>query len=694
MPIVLKPLRLLSFTCANLAAFCAQAGGVPAVELEEVVITGKRTLEESPKSSTEGYVTAEQLEQRPIARAGELLEFTPGLIVTQHSGEGKANQYFLRGFNLDHGTDFYTEVDGLPVNMRTHGHGQGYADINFIIPELIGDLQYRKGPYFAQVGDFAAAGSASLRYKDELPATLATATVGEFGYYNALLAGSPTVAGGKLLLAGEVTRYDGAYDLKQDAKIYKGLARYNRGNEQEGFTASLAAYDIEYLAPDQIPQRAVDSGLIGELGFIDPTDGGKVQRFSLSTEWRGLASGGHWNVQAYALSYDLELFSNFTYFFTDPSDADLLPDDQFEQFDERRVYGLNAKRYWLLPTALPIDVEAGVQIRYDDIDTVGLYLTSERQRNQTVREDAVKEGSVGLYLSSTQRWTDWLRTVAGLRFDHYDFEVDSNLAANSGKADDDLLTPKLAAVFGPWKRTEFYLNYGEGFHSNDARGTTLSLDPTDPDLLTPADSVTPLVKVKGGEIGVNTKLIPAVTLSASLWYLNSDSELVYIGDAGNSEAGPPSERRGVELSAYYPPLRWLIVDADYAFSRGRLDVPAGEGDRIPNSIEDVFSLGLTIPETRNWSAGLRVRYLGPGPLIEDNSARSKSTTVVNAQLGYRFLKTYTATVAVLNLLDSNDNDITYFYESRLPGEPAEGVADFHFHRVEPRAARLTLRAEF
>ncbi|MGQ0700849.1 MAG: TonB-dependent receptor [Panacagrimonas sp.] len=672
----------------------AWGGGLPEVELDTILVTGKKPLEDAPTSSTEGYVTEEQLAERPISRAGELLEFAPGLIVTQHSGEGKANQYFLRGFNLDHGTDFYTEVDGLPVNMRTHGHGQGYADINFIIPELIGALEYRKGPYFAEVGDFAAAGSANLRYKDELPGTLTRFTVGEFGYYNALLAASPKIAGGTLLLGGELTRYDGPYDLEQDAKIYKGLARYNRGTEQEGFTTSLAVYDIEYFAPDQIPQRAVDAGLIDELGFIDPTDGGDVQRYSLNAEWRGPASGGNWRVQGYALSYELDLYSNFSYFFTDPGDEDALPDDQFEQFDERKVYGLNAKRYWLLSTATPIDIEAGVQARHDDIDAVGLYLTNQRERNETVREDAVRESSVALYLTSTQRWNNWVRTVLGVRADQYYFDVDSDLAANSGDADDNLVSPKLAAIFGPWSRTELYLNYGEGFHSNDARGTTITLDPTDPNLVTTADRVTPLVKIKGAEIGVNSRIVPNVTLSASLWALESDSELVYIGDAGNSEAGPPSDRRGVELSAYYTPRSWLIVDADYAFSRGRLDVAAGEGDRIPNSIEDVFSLGITIPETRNWSAGLRLRYLGEGPLIEDDSARSKPTTVVNTQVGYRFWKSYTASLAVLNLLDSDDNDITYFYKSRLPGEAPDGVSDFHFHPVEPRAVRFTVGAQF
>ncbi|MDP9139751.1 MAG: TonB-dependent receptor [Pseudomonadota bacterium] len=673
----------------------AWAGGVPAV-LEPIEVVDQGRLQDAARSSTEGYVSSEQLAERPISRNGELLEFVPGLIVTQHSGEGKANQYFLRGFNLDHGTDFYTEVDGLPVNMRTHGHGQGYADINFIIPELIGTLDYRKGPYYAEVGDFAAAGSANLRYLDELPNNIARVTVGEYGYYNALLAGSPKMSGGTLLLGGEVTRYDGPYDLEQDAKIYKALARYNYGSATDGFTLGVQAYGIDYTAPDQIPLRAVQNGQIGELGFIDPSDGGESRRFSANGEWRKPTDNGSWNASAYALSYRMDLYSNFTYFLSDPSDADALSDDQFEQFDERMVYGGKLSRYWLLPTALPMDLEVGMQARFDQIDPVGLYLTQARQRTATIREDSVDESSVSLYASSTQHWSEWFRSQLGLRADRYDFKVDSDLDANSGETDDSVVSPKLALVFGPWSHSEFFVNYGEGFHSNDARGTTITLDPTDPDRLTPADKVTPLVKIRGAEVGMTTAIIPDVKLSATLWTLASDSELVYIGDAGNSEAGPPSDRRGVEFSVYYTPADWLIVDADYAFSRGRLDVPDGEGerDRIPNSIEDVFSLSFTVPEIRNWSGGLRLRYLGEGPLVEDNAARSKATTVVNAQVSYRLLDRFLLSLTVLNLLDSDDNDITYFYESRLPGEPAEGVSDFHFHRVEPRAVRVTVGAAF
>ena len=670
---------------ASITSAPALAGGVP-LELPVIVVTGSGAQAALASSATEGSVTREQLEQRPTSRVGELMEFVPGLMVTQHSGEGKANQYFLRGFNLDHGTDFYTEVDGVPVNMRSHAHGQGYADMNFVIRDLVGALDYRKGPYFAEAGDFATAGSAQLRYVDSLPENIARVSVGEFGYQSALLAGSPSLLGGTLLLGGEASRYDGPFDLSQDIRKLSTVARYHQGDDRDGITASLMTYRIDYNAPDQIPLRAVEQGLIGRRGFIDPSDGGDVRRYSASIDLRRSAGEtGHWHAQAYALRYRMDLYSNFTYFLNDPVNG-----DQFNQFDDRHVYGVNLSRYWQLPTPVRSDLTIGLQSRYDDIKPVGLYLTQARQRLSTVREDQVQQGSAALYVSSNQQWTPWLRSQVGLRADAYTFDVDSDNAQNSGNDRATLLSPKLALIATPTPGTRVFLNYGEGFHSNDARGVTSRIDPTDGS--TPLQPVDALAKQRGAEIGVSTLLLPQLSLVASLWRLNSESELVYVGDAGNTEASGASRRRGVELAMYYSPLSWLTLDLDYAYARARLD--SEDGNRIPNSIGGVFGAGLAINETRGWSGGLRLRYLGGGPLVEDNSARSPSTTVVNGQVGYRYRQRYQLSLQVLNLLDSGDNDITYFYESRLPGEPAEGVPDFHFHPLEPRQVRAMLSIGF
>ena len=661
------------------------AGGVPTVELEALNVSAQSVLDGRPGSATEGQVTAEQLALRPISRNGELLEFLPGLIVTQHSGEGKANQYFLRGFNLDHGTDFYTEVDGLPVNMRSHAHGQGYADINFIIPELIGSLEYRKGTYYADVGDFSAAGSANLRYVDALPQSLINVTGGSHDYYNLLAASSPKWLGGDLLLGAEGTLYNGPFIDESKQRKLAGIARWNRGDAREGLTIGLQGYAIRYNASDQIPLRAVEAGTLDRYGFLDPSDGGSVHRFSLNAEWRHALDDGHLRGSAYALDYRLSLYSNFTYFLDNPVEG-----DQFEQAEHRQVYGLAASRYWTLPTPVPADVEIGLQSRFDDISPIGLYKTHLRDRLATVREDAVQEGSLSAYLRSRTQWTRWFRSELGYRVEGYHFDVRSDTPANSGTRTAAIGLPKLALVFGPWARTQLFLDFGEGFHSNDARGVTLRVDPADK--TTPVPAAPPLVRARGMEFGLTTAVVPDVKLTASVYALRLNSELVYSGDAGASDPSGASRRYGYEFSAYWQPLPWLAIDGDYARAHARLDSP--DGDRIPNALDNVFAFGITVPDFHRFSGGLRVRHLGGGALIEDNRARSQSTTVVSAQLGYRFLDRYRASFEVLNLLDSRRNDITYYYASRLPGEPAQGIEDYHFHPIEPRLFRLSLSTQF
>ncbi|WP_348675605.1 TonB-dependent receptor [uncultured Abyssibacter sp.] len=684
--------RLLPVVCGTLlAGQCSGvfAAGVPTdtLELDPVVVEGEADeLTGTPDSATQGVVTAAQLEARPVARPGELLEFVPGLIATQHSGEGKANQYFLRGFNLDHGTDFSTDVDGVPVNMPTHGHGQGYSDLSFMIPELIGRLDYRKGPYYADVGDFSTAGSASIRYRDRLPGPMLQVTVGEFGYYRGLAAASPKVADGHLLAGVAYTRDDGPWVLDDDLSQIQGLLRYSSGSADDGVSISAAAYDGEWRSTDQIPRRAVRSGQIDRYGFIDDSLGGDSHRYSLSAELRRPTARGHWSLDGYALDYALDLYSNFTYLLEDPADG-----DQFEQVDDRQVYGLGGHWHgaqlpgsgfgWLG------DVDLGFDIRHDAIGTVGLYRTERRQRLSTVREDGVDQTLASVFASSSRPLRPWLRSVVGLRIDHLMVDVDATRPENSGDADDTLVSPKLSLIAGPWRDTEFFLNLGRGFHSNDARGATIRVDPNTG---TAADPVDLLVAGDGVDLGLRSVLADGLYASLSLWALELDSELVFVGDGGSTEASGASERRGVEASLYYQPASWLVFDADLAVSRARFD----NGDRVPNAVERVASAGISVPEWQRFGAGLRLRYLGEAPLVEDNSLRSEPTTILNAQITYRLTRTIRLRLEGFNLLDAEDNDITYYYASRLDGEPAEGVEDIHFHPVEPRMLRLGFQATF
>jgi outer membrane receptor protein involved in Fe transport len=670
--------------CLTTTAFAA---GVPTNDLEEVVVTAKRRgLIGQAETSSQGTVTSAQLETRPVMRTGELLETVPGLVVTQHSGDGKANQYFLRGFNLDHGTDLATSVDGVPVNMHTHGHGQGYTDINFVIPELLDRVEYKKGTYFADEGNFSAAGAVDLIYRRRLDDTLLSLTVGEDSYRRGLIAGSSGIGGGDLLWALDYGSTDGPWDLEEDLQKINALVKYSAGEAGDGYSITVSAYDGSWISTDQIPERAVQEGLLDRFGYVDSTNGGESHRHALNFELEKPV--GDWNLSGnvYALDYELDLYSNFTYFL----DAD--NGDQFEQFDERKAYGVHAElaratNYGGVTGQLMF----GVASRYEDIGRVGLYLTDARVRYDVIREDAVTRLGIGFFVEQQLQVTEWLRVIAGLRHDRADFDVDSDLPANSGSAKDHITSPKFSLVLGPWAETEFFINAGRGFHENDARGTTIAVDPVDG--LTAADPVRPMVRASGAEVGMRTGLLPYTQLAITAWALELDSELIYVGDAGATEASRATERHGVELGIFVRPNDWLTLDADLAWSHGRFSQPDPAGDYIPGAVENVASVGVAVQHPGGWFGGARLRHFGAAPLIEDNSVRSDATTVVNAEIGRRFGGRFSVALAVYNLFDSDDNDITYFYESQLAGEE-QPTEDRHFHPVEPRTLRLTVETRF
>ncbi len=655
----------------------------PEVEVLGTYETGVGTSD----SASEGRVTARRVETRPALRPGEVLEYVPGVIITQHSGDGKANQYFLRGFNLDHGTDFSISVAGMPVNMPTHAHGQGYADLNFLIPELVSGIDYRKGPYYAEVGDFSAAGAADIQYANSLPHTIGSVTIGEHDYKRALLAGSPNVAGGTLLYGIELVGQDGPWDNPENFRKFNSALRYSRGDKADGFTVTGMAYKANWDATDQIPQRAVDAGLIDRFGTIDPTDGGETSRYSLSYEQHRDFSGGRIVVDAYAIRSTLNLWSNFTYFLDDPVNG-----DQFEQSERRTVLGVHPRvEFYNKLAGMDSIFKIGLQARRDDIDPVALYHTVERQIIGTTRSDTVVETSVGIYAEETLHVTEKFRTIVGLRGDEYNFDVNSNIPQNSGKVNDSIVSPKLSFIFGPWSKTEYFINYGTGFHSNDARGTTITVDPGNPS--TPADKVTPLARSFGSEVGLRSEIVPHLETSLSLWQLRLESELLFTGDAGTTEPSRPTKRTGVEWSNHYKPNSWLLVDLDLSLSRARFTDQDPTGDQVPGSIEKVASFGLTAESLGPWYGMLQFRYFGPRPLIEDNSVRSKSTEITNLRVGYKIDPKWRVHMDVFNLFDRKDSDIEYFYASQLRGEAAP-VDDIHFHPVEPRTVRVTLAGYF
>ncbi len=683
------------------------AAGVPgqAVVLDGVTVIADK-LVGAPDSATIGTVYAEQFENRPISRTGELLEVVPGLIVTQHSGEGKANQYFLRGYNLDHGTDFAIFVDGLPVNMPTHAHGQGYADNGFMIPELVESIEYRKGPYYAQYGDFSEAGAADIRYKEHLDKNLLEATGGAYGYGRTLAVGSHKLGAGELVYGAEYVHYDGPYDLKQSFNKGNLVLRYSEHYQGGDYHLSATGFSTRNLSPDQIPQRAVDQGLIGRLGFIDPSDGGRSHRINFAGGVNQNLGNGVLSLNAYAFRYQLDLYSDFTYFLdnselrTDPNDPnsplrtdknrDGKPDgDQFNQFDQRNVYGGNLA-YKVPATFLgyTFNNELGVQTRYDDILNVSLYRTYRRQRLDTTSESSVQEWNSAAYAQTAVKLTRWLRAEAGLRFDNLSFDVQNNVAENSGSGAAKLINPKGALIFGPWANTEFFINAGQGYHSNDVRGATEHVDPASGD---PRQPVTPLVSARGLDLGLRSALIPKLQFAASVFRLTSNSELVYNGDAGDTSPNRASIRYGGELAVYYRPVKHLVIDSDIAYTQARYqDHDSVIGDHVPQAVQGVAALGATYTSPQGWDASLRMRYFGKRPLIENASVYSGATKVVNIGAGYQLTPQLKVAGQINNLFGSKDHDVDYFYTSRLKGEPVDGVNDIHFHPIEPINGRVTL----
>jgi hypothetical protein len=675
-------MRLRVLPCALAALFAHAAVHADDLVIQRVLVEGARASQLGiADSANAGSVSQKELEMRTIYRPGELLEAAPGLIASQHSGEGKANQFYLRGFNLDHGTDLATWVDEMPVNQRSHAHGQGWTDLNFLVPELTARLDYRKGPYSARDGDFSSAGSAVVTYANRLVRDVATLSVGQNGYARSALAASMDAAGGALTYALELLHNDGPYTRPDDYQKLNGVLRYSRGYANNGWSVTAMAYHGRWNATDQIPERAVDEGRIGRFDAIDGSDGGEARRYSLSGVWRRTAAESASKVSAYLIRNQLDLWSNFTYFMNDPVHG-----DQFAQPDRRVTGGLNALHTWHAHRgdSLVADFSVGLQAQNDNIFN-GLLHTQARQDLDIVRQDHIVETSRAAWIESAARWGEYLRGVVGLRADAYRFRVRNSIGASSGSTSDSLLSPSLNLAFGPWKLSELYLNYGQGFHSNDARGT-----------VAPSERAPGLVRSRGMEIGLRTEAIPKMQTALSLYRLDFDSELRFVGDEGTTEAGAASRRVGIEFSNYYKPVKWLSIDFDAAFARARSQGVAADQDRIPGAVEGVGQLAITASQFgRNgaWEGALRLRYFGPRPLVEDNSVRSHASTTLNGRIGYRIAKDLRLELEGFNLADKRVSSIDYYYASQLRGE-ADAREDVHFHPLESRSFRLTLVKNF
>jgi outer membrane receptor protein involved in Fe transport len=692
-----------------LADAAADAAGTGPANLQTVTIVAAGVS--NMEAASAGDVTHDELMSQPLLRPGALLENVPGLIVTQHSGEGKANQYFLRAFNLDHGTDLATEVDNMPINMPSHAHGQGYTDLNFLIPELVGDLHYKKGPYYADEGDFATAGTVRMDLLNEVPVS-ATLGYGEDGYRRALLLGSTALGAGTLLGGADLYHNDGPFDYPDDYHRVNGVLRYSQGTPADLLTVTAMAYSGDWNATDQVPQHAITDRLIGRFGSLNPSDGGDSSRYSLSFNrgWRG--DTDQLQFSAYVIRYKLDLWSTFTYYLQDP-----VYGDQMLQHDDRVVYGFNASNTWFTQTwGKPTAILLGMQGRLDDIRDVAIDATVQRQYLSTNQDAGVVESNLAAYLEASTAWSSTLHTVLGLRDDQFWFNVTDKmrntdgtcdiagdpLGCNTGHAHANLGSPKLGVILGPWGTTSYFINVAEGYHSNDARGITRS--GANPEAL----PVTPLTRAVAGELGLTSTPVPRWQATLDAFLLKLRSELVFDGDAGVTSPSGATTRIGVEVGNTFRINSWLHADLNGAFSRARFDqdtapddLGCGEaapshpcatpiaivGRYIPNSPTNVIDAGLTALHPGGWFGALKARHFGEAPLTEDNSAKSPAYTTVDLQVGYQHSGKWLVAADVFNLFDVKWNDIEYYYASRLQQE-AYATPDFVVHPGVPRTVRV------
>ncbi len=684
--------------------------GESADYLETVTVVARGVSNMTAASA--GDVSQETISAQPLLRPAAILENVPGLIVTQHSGEGKANQYFLRAFNLDHGTDLASEIDEMPVNLPTHAHGQGYTDLNFLIPELVADLHFKKGPYYSDEGDFATAGAVRMDLRSQIDSEAALG-VGADGYRRALLTGSLPLAGGTLLAAGETYHNDGPFDLPDDYHKLNGVLRLHAGDGKDYWTLTGMIYSGTWNSTDQVPERAIAEGLISRFGSLNSTDGGQSSRSSLSFNRVSRSDADQTQMSAYAIRYKLDLWSTFTYYLKDP-----LNGDQMLQHDDRMVYGFKASKSWYAHISdVPVTAVVGVQARFDDIRSVGIFPTVERQIIGTRQNAAVKESGGALYAEGSAQWTEWLRVTLGMREDTIRFDVsdrmlgadgscnvDSDpLGCNTGTRRASIFSPKLGIVLGPWAKTRVFINVADGYHSNDARGVTRSGESAE------NPPVTPLTRARSAEVGLAISPVPNWDVSLDVFELKLGSELVFEGDAGVTSPSGSTTRTGIEWGNTFRITRWLSGDVNAAFSHGRFDhdVPADDlgcgdaapshpcaqpiavtGRYIPNSPTNVIDAGLTASEgASGWFGALRARHFGESPLVEDNSARSPAYTTVDLQLGFRHGRDWTVAVDVFNALNVKWNDVEYYYASRLQNESSP-QADYVVHPGVPRTLRL------
>jgi len=700
--------------------------------MEEVTVTAQRLeLLRTAASASEGVVSDQELQLTPQYRPGQLLETVPGLIVTLHSGEGKANQYLLRGYNLDHGTDLETYVDGMPINQPTHAHGQGYTDLNFVIPELADALIYTKGPYYGSVGDFGAVGSVRMEYRDTIPDQVSVST-GTLDYQRYFATGSQALGSGQLLAGGEFQHYDGPFSNPDDARKENAVLRYSEGDDVSGYSLTAMFYHQLWNNTTDIPLRAISEDLVGDrFGTLDATDGGRAQRASLSAQYHATIGDGQFTASWFFIYNQLHLYNDFTHFLIDP-----IHGDQEDQFENRRVLG-GATDY-TLPLALGAianEISVGVLTRYDLLG-VGR-LPSEARAPLSALNDPASFSNLdqvylfagAAYIQAVTHWSSTVRTVLGLRDDYQHGTDVDDLAAlhetagytNAGTQHQSLLQPKANLIYTPTHYLEFYLSAGQGFHSADLRGVN-----QDKSVNLGLPNTPLLAKQDGEEAGMRAEVARNLAFTFALFNLWQQSETIIDPDVGQDIAGPASRRDGYEVNLTYQATRYLEFYLSYSGDHTRFTHPFDDGtghlgDYITDAPVATGAAAIYLTNLGSWSGGLNFRYLGGYPLSSgpcvDSAARNdfpgvsscanaptapaqvnaKGFGELNFDVHYAFASGWGASLGVYNVLNTHAAAAEFWYVDRLKSEIAtapDGIADVHEHPLEPLMARLTISKQF
>ncbi len=688
------------------------------VQLEKILVTGDRAYSTASSKSIREF----DLNIRPMKTAQDMLQLAPGLVVTQHAGGGKAEQIFLRGFDADHGTDVAISTDGIPVNMVSHGHGQGYADLHYVIPELVESIDLFKGPYFARHGNLSTAGSVLFRTKDYIDANIVKIEGGEFNTQK--VTGLFQVPGGSeqqnTYFGAQFYNTDGSVESDQNFQRSNLFGKFHTYlNETNKLAFSVSSFSSAWDASGQIPQRAVDSGLITRYGTIDDLEGGQTGRQNLNLVYTATGeNNSRFLVQPYFTRYNFKLFSNFTFFLDDPENGDMI-----EQTDDRTILGLNTEyEFEQLIYSMQSTTTFGGGFRSDDI-AVSLWHSPNRRRLTEKVNSGIIERNLFLWVQEELIINSQLRLQLGLRGDYFTFNVEdhldtlsdatTNLPHASGYAQEAMLNPKFNLVYSPLHLTDVFLNFGTGFHSNDARDVVIERTISDlartfrhqglnatqiNERLTqlnfdPAQSgIRTLPRAIGAEIGARQQFWNRFNIGIAGWLLDLDEELVFVGDAGETEISGKSRRIGIDIEARAQILSWLWADTDVNLSSGKFVDEPSDANEIPLAPRMTSTGGLTAIHPSGLSANLRYRYIGDRPANEDNSVTAEGHTLVNLGLSYAFGPfKYFATVE--NLFDVDWNEAQFDTESRLFGE-GEPVSEIHFTPGNPRNIQAGISYQF